>query len=136
MISHKFTAHIARVGNVNTRIPVQTTFLYDAGTDPFAVQAVFEVDEEEDRVWYFSRELLEAGSKVFAPTGSGDVRFRYFIAQDIVMLCLRSPEGHADISLPAADVREFLDATSEAARVTDEECDALVDEFLKEVFEA
>lgn len=144
MITHEFVARLKRVNSTDVDAPVNVTLSYDAGTDPFAVQAIFQVSEEEDRVWHFSRELLRVGAKSLIPYGKGDVRFRIFPAYNVILMCLRTAgygvqpgeASHADIALPADDVEIFLEATSAAAQVTEQECDALVDEFLKELFEA
>lgn len=142
MITHELTARLKRVDDKDVDQPVATTLAYDAGTDPFAVQAIFKVSDTEDRVWHFSRELLAVGARSVTPYGSGDVKFRFFPSRGVVLMCLRtnrqgpSEATHADIALLASDVGAFLDATAEAAEVTNEECDALVDLFLKELFEA
>lgn len=134
MITREFLAVVKRAGGEDVDIPITCTLSYDAGTDPFAVQAIFEVGEGEDRVWHFSRELLEKGSRSVAPFGEGDVKLRYLPIHGMVMVCLKSPEGHADVALPAAEVREFLEDTHKIARsVTQRECDSLIDEFLREV---
>jgi hypothetical protein len=144
MITHEFAARIKRVNSTDVDTPVNVTLSYDAGTDPFAVQAIFQVSEEEDRVWHFSRELLRIGARSLVPYGKGDVKFRYFPLHSAILMCLRTAgyrvrpgeASHADIALPADEVGTFLEMTNEAAQVTPEECDALVDEFLKELFEA
>lgn len=140
MITREFVARLKRVDRTDVDIPVNVTLSYDAGTDPFAVQAIFQVSQEEDRVWHFSRELLERGARALAPCGKGDVRFRRLPHRDVVLMCLRTnkqgPEEatHADIALPHDEVVGFLADTHEVAQVTEQECDALVDVFLKEVF--
>lgn len=136
MIIREFEGAVKRAGNKDVHIPVHVTLSYDAGTDPFAVQAIFSPDGEEDCVWHFSRELLAKGSYSVAPYGIGDVKFRHLPTHGMILICLRSPGGHADVALPFDEVRQFLADTAPAARVTDQECTALVDEFLKEVFEA
>lgn len=142
MITHEFVARIKRAQFQEVDQPVNVTLSYDAGTDPFAVQAIFQVSEDENRVWHFSRELLRVGARSLTPYGYGDVKFRWFPAHGTILMCLRTrgmgvdEPTHADIALPAAEVGIFLEATNEAAQVTAEECDALVDEFLKELFEA
>lgn len=138
MITHKFTAYLKRVEDVDVDVPVPVTLAYDTATDPFAVQAIFEISDDEDRVWHFGHELLRIGAYSLTPYGRGDVKFRWFPAQAAVLMCLRTNDtpSHAHIALPADEVRTFLEATREIARVTPEECDAMVDEFLKELFEA
>ena len=150
MITREFNAAVKRVDNKDVHIPITCTLSYDAGTDPYAVQAILQVSQEEDRVWHFSRELLggltqDAGG-LFAGVGvddtagwwhgQGDVKFRYLASYNMVLMCLRSPEGHADIALPAAEVWGFLEDTEAAANITEANCTALVNEFLKELFDA
>lgn len=140
MITREFVARLKRVDSTDVDIPVNVTLSYDAGTDPFAVQAIFQVSQEEDRVWHFSRELLERGARALTPYGKGDVKFRHFPLHGAVLMCLRTnkqgPDAatHADIALPHDEVVGFLADTHEVAKVTEQECDALVDVFLKEVF--
>lgn len=142
MISSQFEARVKRIDSTDTDVPVQVTLTYDAGTDPFAVQAIFEIPGEDDRVWHFSRELLARGSRSLTPYGKGDVKFRHFPLQGALLMCLRTggqgpnEASHADIALPQAEVVQFLKDTHEVAQVTEQECDALVDVFLKELFEA
>lgn len=139
MITHRFEARVRRVGSTDVDIPVDITLAYDADADPYAVQAVFEIPDEEDRVWYFGRELLVAGMYSRVPFGRGDVKFRYFETPGVLMLCLKSgghgPEEptHADIALPHAEVRRFVDDTWKSFKGSAGNCTALVDEFLKEV---
>ena len=136
MITREFNAAVKRVDNKDVHIPITCTLSYDAGTDPYAVQAILQVSQEEDRVWHFSRELLAEGVRSRAPHGQGDVKFRYLASYNMVLMCLRSPKGHVDIALPAAEVWEFLEDTEAAANITEANCTALVNEFLKELFDA
>lgn len=142
MITRQFTAHLKRVDSTDVDVPVTVTLSYDAGTDPYAVQAVFQVSDEEDRVWHFSRELLAAGAFSQIPLGRGDVKFRYYPTYDMVLMCLRTrgvgadEPTHADIALPHSDVRRFLGDTQELFDEAADDCSALVDVFLKEVFGA
>lgn len=138
MISTQFTGYVKRIGNEDANVAVQVTLSYDAGTDPLAVQVIFEIPDEDDRVWHLGRDLLLEGSVSPVPVGEGDVKFRYFGPMTgCLMMCLKSPEGHADIALPQQEVAKFLDDTKELAdQAGGEELDSLVDLFLKEVFEA
>jgi len=142
MISHGFTAHLRRIDSTDVYVSVSVALSYDADTDPFAVQAVFGVSDGEDRVWHFSWELLSVGAFSLVPVGQGDVKFRYIPDHSMVLMCLRTNKQgpneatHADIALPADRVHRFLAATRDVATSAPEGCDALVDEFLKELFEA
>lgn len=139
MITKEFQARIKRVGSTDVDAVVSVTLSYDADTDPFAVEAVFSTPGEGDSTdvtWYFSRDLLSQGSRSLVPCGSGDVKFRLFPEQEVIMVCLRSPGGHADVALPEQEIVDFLSETAGDAQVPDQRVDSLVDEFLKEVFEA
>lgn len=136
MITKEFEARIKRVGSTDVSVGIGVTLTYDADIDPFAVEAVFSAPDEPSITWYFSRDLLLMGSVSLVPYGSGDVKFRLFPDQGIVMVCLRSPEGHADVALPKREIEGFLEATIDEAVAAPEACTALVDEFLKELFEA
>lgn len=141
MIIREFEARLKRVDSTDVDVPVKTTLSYDAGTDPYAVQAIFEVGEGEDRVWHFSRELMSAGAYSYIPLGHGDVKFRYFPTHGVLLMCLRTnAQGndptHADIALPHDEVIGFLQDTQELFKEAADDCSALVDEFLKEMFEA
>lgn len=136
MITKEFQARIKRVGSTDVDAVVSVTLSYDADIDPFAVEAAFSAPDEADVTWYFSRDLLSQGSRSLVPCGSGDVKFRLFPDQGTVMVCLRSPGGHADVALPEQEIVDFLSETAGDAQVPDQRVDSLVDEFLKEVFEA
>lgn len=143
MITREFKARVKRVDFRDVDLEIDVTLSYDAGTDPFAVQAIFTAEDwDEDRVWHFSRELLERGARALTPYGKGDVKFRYFPLHGALLMCLRTggqgpnETAHADIALPHDEVVGFLADTHEVAQVTEQECGALVDVFLKELFEA
>ena len=133
MITREFTAYIKRAAGQDVHIPVSVRFAYDPDRDPLAVQAVFRVDEEEDRVWDFGWELLSEGVRSVSPHGRGDVKFRYFPMAAAVLMCLKSPEGHVDIALPLSEVGGFLHDTRKAFEEASQDCTAMVDDFLKEV---
>jgi Streptomyces sporulation and cell division protein, SsgA. len=134
MINRTFTAHVRVAQNADVNEPVEVTLSYDGGADPYAVKAAFVITLEEVRIWDFSRELLVNGAHSLIPYGHGDVKFRRFSDEDIVMMCMRSNEGHADVALPLEDVLAFLEDTEEPYAAS-QECDALLDDFLKELFE-
>lgn len=136
MITKEFQARIKRIGSTDVDVEVRVTLVHDANIDPFAVEAAFSAPDEADVTWYFSRDLLLRGSESLAPYGKGDVKFRLLPDQGTVMVCLRSPGGHADVALPEQEIVDFLSETAGDAQVPDQRVDSLVDEFLKEVFEA
>lgn len=143
MITQEFTARLKRVNAQDVDLPVPVTLSYDWANDPFAVQAIFKVSQDQETVWHFSRELLRVGARSLTPYGYGDVKFRWFPSHGIVLMCLRTnvsqaqaedTASHADVALPWDEVGVFLEATAEQAQQQD--CGALVDDFLKELFEA
>jgi hypothetical protein len=141
MITRGFEARIRRVEQTDVDIPVQVVLSYDAGTDPYAVTATFlaRTDEdgtEEDRVWDFARDLLSKGAHSRFKVGRGDVRFRHYPQSPdgpIVLMCMRSPHGHADVSFPQDEVISFLEDTEDLYAEATEDCMPAVDRFLKEL---
>ncbi|MFE4061553.1 SsgA family sporulation/cell division regulator [Streptomyces sp. NPDC059096] len=83
-------------------------------SDPYAVEARFRTDDQDETVWVFARDLLRDGLE--RKSGLGDVavwpdagkhgRPRVFVR-------LSSPEGSALLSAAHADVRVFLEAGSD-----------------------
>src|SRR5688500_4268015 len=112
-ITRSFTSVVKKIDAEEVDIPLATTLSYDSDKDPYAVQATFRVGPETDRDWFFSRDLLSAGVYSHIPLGQGDIKFRTFHLQGIVLMCLRSRpdnEGgaqHADIALPRREVIDF-----------------------------
>lgn len=136
MITRQFNAVVKRVGQTDVSLPVQVRLSYNSIADPLVVRASFHAPGEEPVEWDFARDLLSAGSRSLTPYGAGDVRFRLYPAYRVILMCLRSPEGHCDIALPAWEVHAFLDATRESFVAAEKDCVSLVDDFLKELFEA
>jgi hypothetical protein len=82
----------------------------------------------------FSLDLLQEGSESEVAVGEGDVRIRTDNNGNVVVVCLRSHEGHADLGLPAHWVRPFLmdvqPATAQCAALLDARIDDLIEEIL------
>lgn len=116
------------------RIPIQTELTYDPD-DPLAVKMAFSGYEgDEPNVWTVSRELLLRGCVSLVPHGTGDARMRYLGPNtNQLILCLKSNEGHADISLNQYQVVEFLNETCDAVRFGEETVGDQLDKFLEEV---
>lgn len=143
MISRKMEGIVARGTNGVMNLPVQVELAWDPDHDPFAVMMIVSLPAEnstsgvdEEIVWVFARSLLADGLRSLAPTGLGDVRMRLAGPTRVnLIVCLKSPEGHADLLLPVVDTETFLGETRQHTELGDEVTDELVDEFLKE-FEA
>ncbi|MEY2247253.1 SsgA family sporulation/cell division regulator [Streptomyces sp. BF23-18] len=91
---------------------VHTRLTYRA-SDPYAVEARFRADSEDETVWTFARDLLRDGLERTA--GLGDV----LVWPDAnpqgpprVYLRLTSPDGTATLSAADLDVRAFLEAAT------------------------
>jgi hypothetical protein len=93
----------------NGKVPVSVHLDYDA-QDPFAVAAAFH-GEDGAIEWVFARDLLRDGLE--RPSGEGDVQVWPGRAdgQDVVLIALNSPDGHAVLEADAGDLRGFLDRT-------------------------
>ncbi|MFI7337209.1 SsgA family sporulation/cell division regulator [Streptomyces sp. NPDC050085] len=85
---------------------VRLTF---CGTDPVAVQAVFQIQGKETS-WTFGRDLLVEGIR--SKVGDGDVSVwpeTPEVGDARLYLELRPPEGRCVVSLPRPQVKEFLE---------------------------
>lgn len=80
--------------------------------DPYAVEATFRAGGESI-AWVLGRELLSAGLR--EATGEGDVRAWPESAEgaDLVMIQLRSAQGHATLATEAPALQGFLARTYE-----------------------
>lgn len=133
MITATFPAIVLKTGNRKAAVPVEVTLAYDPDYDPLAVQAIISAEGEPDIVWYFGRDLLLRGVNNFTPVGSGDVKFRFDGANQVLM-CLRNPVGHADIGLPHPRVVAFLNETTRELPASGEECPVeMIDELIEEI---
>ncbi|MGH3833493.1 MAG: SsgA family sporulation/cell division regulator [Pseudonocardiaceae bacterium] len=90
--------------------PVVTRWNY-CTDDPFAVTV--EIQTRGDRFvdWVLARELLVAG--LSAPAGIGDVRVRPATMGEweVILVEIRSPDGHAVLEVDRDLLREFVEAT-------------------------
>lgn len=102
---------------------------YDPEGDPLVVQATFLASGEEDRVWVISRELLARGVTSPEPYGDGDIKLRQEGAYAI--LCLQSPDGHADLVFARLALVAFIEKTAEALPIGSEDLTVELDEWLE-----
>ena len=135
MIQHTVPGTILKVGDQHVRMPVQVEMAFDEENDPLAIQMIFKVEDEDEVCWVMGRELVMRGATSMIPYGTGDVRFRAEPHLDRVLVCLRSPGGHADIALNRADLIDFLNRTQSVCKLGDEPIDDLIDQELKELLE-
>lgn len=134
MISRSFTATLVRRGHSRVNMPFEVELVYDPDTDPLAVLMICKLSGEQEVVWQFSRDLLDQGTRSLHPVGIGDVRIRMQNTHAAeLIVCLRPPEGHADLLLPMVDVSSFLGETFELIPLGGEECGSGIEDFLKEV---
>ncbi len=92
-------------------VPVQVDLRYDP-SDPYAVQAVFDIGTDEPVHWVFARDLLDEG--LVGEAGSGDVitsPARDGEGRLCLRLELRSPDGSAVLLADAENVLRFLGIT-------------------------
>ncbi|MER6983116.1 SsgA family sporulation/cell division regulator [Streptomyces carpinensis] len=95
---------------------VAATLHYDR-RDPFAVRMTFPAPATLEGVevcWTFARDLLTAG--LHEPEGHGDVRVRPY-GYGRTVLEFHAPEGTAVVHVHSAEIRRFLQATSELVAV-------------------
>lgn len=90
-------------------LPLSVTMRYHL-KDPYAVSVAFSGADEEI-VWVFARDLLAEGLDF--PRGQGDVQIRpeQRGGRRLVMICLTSPDGTAELEVDSEKVREFVLAT-------------------------
>lgn len=136
MIGRMFQGRILRTGNINVDVPIDVELLYDVDTDPLAVRMILSVQDEEDVVWLFSRDLLFRGINSTEVTGEGDIRFRS-TGKDWpdsgVTVCLHNSTGHADIGLPHYDLMAFLTETEAQSRGAERSIDKRIETAIKEM---
>lgn len=133
MISREFEARLKRTMGQDVDLPVQIELNWDPEIDPLAVQAIIQVEDEEDVVWHFARDLLVQGCSTLFPCGGGDVKFRYQYNQGVILMCLRNLTGHADLALPAGEVMAFVKETLAIQKLGEEVVDTLLDEAIEEM---
>ncbi|MER6015575.1 SsgA family sporulation/cell division regulator [Streptomyces bluensis] len=103
----------ARLVAAAPRMPSIPAMLHYDRRDPFAVSMTFPAPATLEGVevcWTFARELLVSGMD--EPVGHGDVRVRPYGYERLVME-FHAPEGTAVVHLRTAEVRRFLDRSTE-----------------------
>lgn len=133
MTARKLQGVIYKTNGFVVNFPILVDLVYDAENNPLAVQMIIDGDRQGDIVWVFSRDLMASGLRSYTTVGQGDVRFRYNPTDNALLVCLRRPEGHADLGLPAEGVAAFLEKASEEAPFGAEELDSHIDELIEEL---
>lgn len=136
MIEYTMEGRIARVGVRRTDIRLGVSFQWDPDEDPISISMICTWEEDDGDqmvVWKFSFELLELGCRSATPVGQGDVKLKSI--GDRFLVCLKNPDGHADLSLPHREVRLFADEVEKAldGAEVDECISSRLDAFLEEV---
>ncbi len=139
MIVANLTAVLIRTNEVYCRVPMPAQLHYDAA-DPLAFDMLFWTSDDEEeglRTWTASRDLLVDAmtSPDREQVGEGDVKF---IRQDKagrILVCLKSPEGHADIALPTQTVQSFLESSEDDAAEGVKSIHRLVDEAIEGILD-
>lgn len=136
MIQHEVTGTVLKTGAISVNQPVTVEMAFDEENDPLAVQMIFKIEDQEEVCWVMGRELLMRGTCSLAPYGTGDIRFRSEPYADRVLVCLRSPGGHADVGLKRSELIDFLNRTQAVLKLGDEPLDQLIDEAIEEILSA
>jgi hypothetical protein len=98
------------------RVSIPAALRFDPA-DPMAVTLVMWLADDHVVEWTFARDLLSDGAH--RPTGAGDVRVvpESHGGRRVLGLSLSSPDGHADLELPASRVGTFIRETYAAVPV-------------------
>jgi len=107
----------ARLVAAAPRMPSIPAKLHYDRRDPFAIRMTFPAPATLEGVevcWTFARELLTAG--LHGAEGTGDVRVRPY-GYDRTVLEFHAPEGTAVVHVHSAEIRRFLQATSDLVPV-------------------
>lgn len=111
---HSASISLTLMSGPTAPLPLVADLRYDTA-DPYAVQAVFDIDGPDPVRWVFSRDLLDEG--LVQPVGDGDVRVEPVVDAEghrSVRLHLRSPGGSAQLDISTDDVLAFLETTYES----------------------
>ena len=135
MIQHTVSGTVLKQDGGYVSVPVDVEVAYDEENDPLAIQMIFKAEGQPEVCWVMGRELMMRGATSRFPYGSGDVRFRAEPEFDRVLVCLRTPGGHADIGLNRTELIDFLNCTQAVVPLGREPLDDLIDQELKELLE-
>jgi len=141
MVSSEFLAILllSSMQEESTGAVCDCKLTYDPDTNPFAVTMHFTTPGDPDGVsWHFDRELLRKAVREPSdrPVGEGDIRMRADAENSRLIVCLKNPEGHADVGFPLDVVTRFVtevewSVPSPSAPVT--VAGAAVDKLIEEI---
>jgi sporulation and cell division protein SsgA len=114
------------------RAPVLARWSYHPA-DPYAVTLAFRARHGRWIAWCFARDLLAEGLR--EPAGLGDVRVRPDgeFEDDLIVVELQSPDGHALVEARREDVERFVEVTARVVPVGAESERVDVDAFIARV---
>lgn len=109
MIKIQLRGYLIRSNNETCRIPLRVDFEWDEN-DPVAFSMIFHQGGGVSTTWTTSYDSLTDAMTNLHSVGDGDVKFRRDIS-NMLFVCVKSPDGHADVALPTGPVEEFLELT-------------------------
>lgn len=130
MIVREFTSFLLRDQVAVVNIPTRMTW---DEYDPMAVNFVMTVSDDEDITWAAYYEDVIAALSGPARVGEGDIKLTRKYRYDAFDLCLKSPDGHADIRLPVDEVGHFVDEVRSQYQDAVTCIEVALDDFLAEV---
>lgn len=138
MIERVVDGVIRVVNNTGFNEALKVGFRFDPA-DPLAVRVRFVQQDGTETEWLVARDVIVVGmSLVAGAAGGADFRVGGWKWPGEVCFCLRSHEGHADISVDRAGLAEFLREARDLVphNSIDEEqaINAQLDDFLDRLF--
>lgn len=135
MITNEVHAIVLKSNGETCYIPFTASFRWEP-ENPLAVHMVLHL-LEGDVTWVVGRELLQRGATSLLSVGDGDVKVkREGPASSRLLVCLKSPEGHADIGFNQPHVVRFLNRTVAVTPIGEESLDTQLDELIEEIYRA
>ena len=132
MVTSSFAGRIIQSDGAVVLAPVGVRLTYSPDTDPLAVTMTF-LQDDSKVVWTVGLDLLQEGVTVREKVGEGDVGFRLSSSRDKLLVCLKSPEGHADLGFPLAPVVAFLGHVQAASASCSVALDNQIDDLIEEI---
>lgn len=135
MITNQVHAIVLNSNGTNCYIPFEVELRWETA-EPLSVHLVCKLPEG-DVDWVIGRELLHQGATSLKKIGEGDVSFRREgPSSSRLLVCLKTPSGHADIALNQPHVIRFLDRTQTVCKLGEEDLTESIDGLIKEIYSA